>query len=177
MPEDEAESERCGAETQSGEPCKNPADACPHHGPDADEKDSGGRPSKLTEERVNELCEHLRNGMSITASCRAVGISETTYHEWRQLGEADEAGNSAYSYFSERVARARSEGERELTQTMVEIAEEQGDARTLFSFLKAQYPDSFETDTEGDKKQSSAGWFERLEAATEADEADYEELI
>lgn len=87
----------CGAETNAGDPCQNPAGSCPHH-------EHGGRPSKFTEERVETLLDAARSGMTVEGCARAAGIGESTLHDWR----------NEHSEFSEAFNRARAEGERRL---------------------------------------------------------------
>ena len=45
-----------------------------------------GRPTKLNAELTRKICELLRDGISITATCDALGVSESKYFEWLKKG-------------------------------------------------------------------------------------------
>ena len=47
--------------------------------------------SKLTAELQNKLCAHIADGMNISATCAAVGISRKTLYNWLKKGEAEES--------------------------------------------------------------------------------------
>ena len=47
--------------------------------------------SKLTAELQNRLCAHIADGMNVSATCAAVGISRKTLYNWLKKGEAEEA--------------------------------------------------------------------------------------
>lgn len=47
---------------------------------------AGGRPSKLTPEIREKLCEYVRLGMFQKDAARACGVSESTLHAWKQRG-------------------------------------------------------------------------------------------
>ena len=47
--------------------------------------------SKLTAELQNELCAHIADGMNISATCAAVGISRKTLYNWLKKGEAEQS--------------------------------------------------------------------------------------
>ena len=47
--------------------------------------------SKLTAELQNRLCAHIAEGMNISATCAAVGISRRTLYNWLKKGEAEES--------------------------------------------------------------------------------------
>ena len=46
--------------------------------------------SKLTAELQNRLCAHIAEGMNISDTCAAVGISRKTLYNWLNKGEAKE---------------------------------------------------------------------------------------
>lgn len=68
----------------------------------------GGRPSKLTDELVEELCTMLTEGKPLKACCDKVGIDDSTFRKWRI---AARNGDPAFQEFFTRVTRARAEGE------------------------------------------------------------------
>ena len=48
-----------------------------------------GRPTKLTEDLLEELCQHLEDGNAIATACDLVGISERVYHKWQARGKEE----------------------------------------------------------------------------------------
>ena len=69
-----------------------------------------GRPSKMTDERIQRLLEALRAGNYITSACQYAGISESTYHAWMKQAYSDDA-TPTQKEFLESVTKARSEAE------------------------------------------------------------------
>ena len=55
-----------------------------HHHPTAERM--MGRPTLLTSELREALCDHLAQGAHIKTACQAVGISPATYYAWRAQG-------------------------------------------------------------------------------------------
>lgn len=51
----------------------------------------GGRPSKLTPEAINALCEQLARGHTRRASCAKVGLGESTLRAWLDDARRDDA--------------------------------------------------------------------------------------
>ena len=47
-----------------------------------------GRPSKLTPEITEALCEALRTGLTYEDACLSTGIGVETFRRWRVLGES-----------------------------------------------------------------------------------------
>lgn len=78
-------------------------------------KKKTGRPSSCTPILVEKLCGYLREGNSIDDSCALAGIAESTYHNWRNWGEA---GDEPYRSFLEAVKRARAEFRSEVLRLM-----------------------------------------------------------
>lgn len=126
----------CGEPTGAGEPCKRSAgwgrDA--DEGPCADHMGDGVQPRKLSYELQERIASDLERGVSFKNACEANGISEDTGHRWRRLGEEQDEG--ALSEFSERVTRARGAGKRTIAQSIVDIARENDDSRTLLKYLQ-----------------------------------------
>lgn len=96
---------KCGAETSSGDECKNPAEAngrcwIPSHNPEGSDENPQGRPSLLEEYR-DEILEGARKGMTLQGCARVAGVGESTLYDW--LNE--------YPGFSESLKRARAKGE------------------------------------------------------------------
>jgi transposase len=47
----------------------------------------GGRPTLLTEELTEAICEHLRDGLFLETTCRLLNLSYGTVYEWISRGE------------------------------------------------------------------------------------------
>jgi transposase-like protein len=84
--------------------------------------DKLGRPSKFTPETRATILECLQSGATIKATCDSVGIAESTYFGWVDIGRAHINGEphphmpktlekrQAFSDFLEAVTRAQAEG-------------------------------------------------------------------
>jgi len=142
------EDERCGAETTSGDPCKNAADSCPWHGDD--ETPDTGRPSKLSHSVQEAIAADIEQGRSMRSAARKQDLTPHTVMNWMQRGEADleEDKENEYTEFFTRITRAKGYGEEWYLDTIMELAEENEDHRFLMSLMKQRYPDSWgETET------------------------------
>lgn len=63
-----------------------------------------GRPSKITPELTERVCELIEKGLPYTLVCEAVGINESTFYDWIKKGEI---GKKGYTDFSERVSKSK----------------------------------------------------------------------
>jgi hypothetical protein len=63
-----------------------------------------GRPSKISKELTQRLCEMIEIGMPYTLACEAAGISFDAYNNWKKKGEA---GEPKFVEFYERVKKAK----------------------------------------------------------------------
>ncbi len=73
---------------------------------------STGRPSKLTPEVQDRICQLLKAGNTFRTACEVAGIGESTGREWRARGEerhAARAGDDDYASFAAAVQRAEEE--------------------------------------------------------------------
>lgn len=68
-----------------------------------------GRPTKLTPEAEEAICEALRYGASWAQAAAEAGIAERTVINWRQRGEKATTGQ--FFHFLQRATRARAKGE------------------------------------------------------------------
>jgi len=137
----------CGAECADGSQCQRP----PGWGTDSDigpcidhdETAAGGahRPTKLNDERQEEIARMIEEGHSIGAAARSNGITVQTFFNWMERGEEADAG--PFADFFDRITRARGTGEARYLDAIVEIAKETDDTATLMSLLKSRYPDSW----------------------------------
>ena len=81
-----------------------------------------GRPSKLTPEVQAKIVEYLRTGATVKATCDSVGIGQTTFYEWREIGEAHRNGQphdrmprkiedrARFADFADETTRAQANG-------------------------------------------------------------------
>lgn len=110
---------KCGAEP--GDQCVTPKGntAWPmhfarRHGRDA----STGAPLSVDMDKINELCELLREAVPIVTSFAAVGIPQTSMYRW--LAQADVPGPNQHIYAEvrERITQARAAGTVKLVRAL-----------------------------------------------------------
>ena len=65
-----------------------------------------GRKSMLTEELIKAISEHIESGVYDYIACEAVGISQSTFYEWLQDAEKEDADPLKVE-FSESVKAAK----------------------------------------------------------------------
>ncbi len=68
-----------------------------------------GRPSKLTPELRERICEYIRAGNYLSTACEACGISRQTYLNWMERGEKARGGE--FLDFFDAVKKAEKEAE------------------------------------------------------------------
>lgn len=61
------------------------------------------RPTKLNKKLQTQIVKLLKTGVTVRDMCTHIGIAESTYYDWMARGEA---GDEAFSEFSETVSRA-----------------------------------------------------------------------
>ena len=66
-----------------------------------------GRPTKLTEETTEIICEALESGANCAVAAAYAGVSESCYHNWTAAGRRGEA--PVYVEFLEQTRAARAE--------------------------------------------------------------------
>ena len=99
-----------------------------------------GRPSKLTESRMEQLTEALRSGNYRIDACRAAGIHYNTLLAWEKKGASQKSGE--YVEFLDALRSA----EAEAVVSKVDIihgAAMKGDWRASAWFLEHKYPDKW----------------------------------
>jgi len=151
--------EQCGHIKNDGEPCtfdaKYEDGKCGHH---TDTKEyEGGRPSKLSHTRQEEICQAVEGGKSLTSAARMAGVDRTTVYGWIDRGEADkEAGkDNEFTEFYDRLTRAKGYGEDFYFNLALELAKENEDHRFIASLMKQRYPDSWgDTETGVDAEKT-----------------------
>jgi transposase len=111
-----------------------------------------GRPSKLTEDRQETICEALRKGVSIEGACQLAGIGESTFYSWRSRGEEEKERvreghhncqvrkeEQPYVDFLEETTRAIGESEEYLVEKIYEAAPETPNA--ALRLLERRFPE------------------------------------
>jgi hypothetical protein len=66
-----------------------------------------GRPTRIDAKLTSQFCELFHEGLSVTATCAALEVSESKFHEWMKKGEQ---GEKPYSEFRQRTLCARAWG-------------------------------------------------------------------
>lgn len=124
--------DKCGAECVDGSTCQNPAGSCPV---DSHTDTNRGRPSKYSEERVNDILSAAQRGTTIEGCARAAGIHHSTLYDWLD----------AKPEFSEAFNRARAKGE----QRLVDAVEEKDPKFLLERSYEYHKTEKREVDLEG----------------------------
>jgi transposase-like protein len=110
------EDDICGHPTQAGGECQHKTtdtgdpDRCwvdAHNESDVPSDQQPGRPSKLLEFE-DDILTGARQGMTLAGCARLAGIDESTLHRWI----------NKYDDFSERLKRARAQGELQHLQSV-----------------------------------------------------------
>ena len=99
-----------------------------------------GRPSKLTESRMEKLIEALRSGGYRIDACRAAGIHYNTLLAWEKRGESE--GSGEYLEFLDALRRAEAEAVITNIDVITKAAQD-GDWRAAAWFLEHKYPDKW----------------------------------
>ena len=127
-----------------------------------------GRPTKLTEDLLGELCGHLENGNPISTACALVGIGESTYHKWQKRGKEEmqrvEEGHAncrirkeeaRYVEFVEATTHARAEGDRRHVQNIIDAGSE--DWRASAWYLEHARPEKWSKKTKHEHMGEGGG--------------------
>ncbi len=104
------------------------------------DKAKTGRPSKLTESRMEKLIEALRAGAYRIDACRVAGIHYNTLLAWEKKGENESSGE--YVEFLDALRRAEAEAVIANVEVITKAAQG-GDWRAAAWFLEHKYPDSW----------------------------------
>lgn len=95
-----------------------------------------GRPSKLTPETQDRICQLIRAGNTVEVASEASGIAPTTYYDWMQKGID---GPKRFKDFREAVEKARAEAEAILVGRVQQAATTSWRAATWL--LERQWPE------------------------------------
>lgn len=87
-----------------------------------------GQPTKRTPARVKRICELLASGLSFSGTAGAVGINQSTLHEWRKTDPA----------FARAVDQALADSEAELLRLAKAGAAKDG--RIALMMLERRHP-------------------------------------
>lgn len=71
-----------------------------------------GRPTKLTPEVQERICQGVALGMRYDRAAVAAGVSERVFYDWKARGEAEDSG--IYCEFLQALNEAETRGERRL---------------------------------------------------------------
>lgn len=106
-----------------------------------EQKNKGGRSSKLTNSLMNRLVEAIAEGNYYEAACSYAGIHYATYRDWMVKGERDlqEGVESNYTELYEAVKKAEAEAEVNLVKQWKKHTP--GDWKAIATFLERRYPD------------------------------------
>ena len=99
-----------------------------------------GRPSKLTESRMEKLIEALRSGSYRIDACRAASIHYNTLLAWEKKGKSQTSGE--YVEFLEALRRAEAEAVVSNIEVITKAAQS-GDWRAAAWFLEHKYPNNW----------------------------------
>ena len=116
--------------------------------------------TKLTKELCDEICSYIEMGNYISRCCEAVGISNSTYRNWKKKGEK---GIEPYASFLKRVQKVEAKAEMVHTGIIHDVAEG-GNWLASAWLLERKYPNRFgkreqmalQTDNEFELKISTA---------------------
>ena len=67
-----------------------------------------GKPSIISKEIIDKVCQEISRGVPIEYSCLIAGISKSTYYKWLNKGKKeDDDSDSLYKYFENKTNEAR----------------------------------------------------------------------
>ena len=109
------------------------------------EKQSRGRPTKLTKKLQEDICGYIENGASFKDACLLANIDITTFCNWRKQGKIDEGNNkdSIYSNFSKATKKAEATFKIYHVQQITKASREQGHWQASAWLLERKYPDEY----------------------------------
>ena len=102
---------------------------------------AGGRPSKLTDELCDNICQNIREGNTLQYSVQKEGIHYSTYRLWMKKGEESKTQTGKFFEFYEAIKKAQSEGKNNLVKGIEEHGKKNWQA--LAWLLERMYPSEF----------------------------------
>ena len=97
-----------------------------------------GRPSKLTSEVQQKICDAIKRGNYYDVACEFAGIGRSTFFRWKNAGEKAKSGK--YKDFWDAIKKAESEAEVMYVERIREAAED-GQWTAAAWYLERKYPD------------------------------------
>ena len=103
-----------------------------------------GRPSKLTPELQERICEYIAKGHTYNRACKLCNISVSVFCEWRSKGEQarSKGETDVYTEFMEAVELADVQYI-EVYVNCVHDAVKDGDAKLALTILGRKLPEEF----------------------------------
>ena len=99
-----------------------------------------GNKTKLTRARCEKICEGVLKGNYISTVCKSVGISTSTYRNWKKRGEL---GEEPYATFLEKVTECEAQAEMDILSVIYTSAIDQGNWLSSAWILERKYPNRF----------------------------------
>lgn len=93
------------------------------------------RPTKLTQEVSDQICEALEIGATRTDAVLSSGVSYPTFLSWIERGRNAKRKNDIYLEFLKRVELSEAKARLKFTKTIYKAADE-GDWRAAEAYLK-----------------------------------------
>jgi len=100
------------------------------------------RPTKLTYELIEELCEFIAQGFTYDRAARSCGISVSTFHGWMREGKQENA-ESIYKDLVAAVVAAAEYSEDEALQQVRSAAIVDRNWKAAARFLERRFPDRY----------------------------------
>lgn len=127
-----------------------------------------GRPTKLTPEIQDKICDYLKMGNFIDTSCKLVGIHKDTFFEWMKRGR-EAKRKSIYQDFFFAVEEAQGFGEARHVAIVSKAGEFDWHASAWM--LERKFPEKYGRKDKVDLKHDG-----KIEADVDIDEEDKEIL-
>lgn len=112
------------------------------------------RPTKLTDELTDVLCENIELGMPYKLACQAAGINYDTFNEWMKKGA--EGSNKKFIEFSDQVRASEAECAKRNLDNLRKAADNGSVASSMW-LLERRYPDEFGKRDKIDMKNEHSG--------------------
>ena len=94
-----------------------------------------GRPSKLTTDIQDKICNLIRAGHYFSTAAAAAGIHEATFHEWKAKGEVAKSGPFREFWLAVKEAESQSE------LLLVDKILKEGGPKGALEILKRRFPE------------------------------------
>ena len=115
----------------------------------------------LNEKLIKDVCDKLKEGVPILTTCRAAGISESTYYDWIKRGQGlhqERSQEEIYVKFVEEVEKAVADSEINLLNRIMK--EKSWQAKTWI--LERRFPKSWSKQSALEKGQNSMTPYEMM---------------